>query len=90
MKSTSRTIGFAALSLLLLLLAACTNASTSSPAEETTSTTNTIETSAPAENTNKTTYPLTIENFTISGEGGEWKPKVQVFDKTPERVVANT
>ncbi|WP_339166644.1 ABC transporter substrate-binding protein [Paenibacillus sp. FSL R5-0341] len=90
MKFTSRTIGFAALSLLLLLLVACSNASTSSPAEETTSTTNATETSAPAENTNKTTYPLTIENFTISGEGGEWKPKAQVFDKAPERVVANT
>lgn len=90
MKFTSRTIGIAALSLLLLLLAACSNVSTSSTAKETTSTTNTTETSTSAQNTNKTTYPLTIENFTISGEGGEWKPKVQVFDKAPERVVANT
>lgn len=37
-----------------------------------------------------TVYPLTVENFTKSDEGAEWAAKSQVFDKAPERVVANT
>nr|WP_260866399.1 ABC transporter substrate-binding protein [Paenibacillus xylanexedens] len=91
LKCSSRTTFFAALTLLLLLLSACSsNTSTPSTAEDTTSQTGTTEAAAPAGTANQTTYPLTIENFAMSGEGGEWKPKAQVFEKAPERVVANT
>lgn len=82
---------FATLSLLLLLLSACSsNTSTPSTAEDTTSLSGASKAAAPTGAAHKTTYPLTIENFSISGEGGEWKNKAQVFDKAPERVVANT
>ncbi len=91
MKFTSRKILITCLSLMLLLLAACSNATTSNTdqtasGENTTST----ESTTTAADTNKTSYPLTVENFSISGEGGEWKPKSQTFEKAPERVVANT
>ncbi|MFF2481397.1 ABC transporter substrate-binding protein [Paenibacillus sp. NPDC058071] len=38
----------------------------------------------------KTTYPLTVKNYSLSGEGGSWSDKSQTFDKAPEKVVANT
>lgn len=38
----------------------------------------------------KTVYPLTIENYTLSGEGGTWSAKAQTFEKAPEKVIANT
>ncbi|THF81777.1 hypothetical protein E6C55_08185 [Cohnella fermenti] len=44
--------------------------------------------SAPA--AGRTVYPLTIENFTTSGDSGTWVKKNQTFEKAPERVVANT
>ncbi|PWW43258.1 MULTISPECIES: ABC transporter substrate-binding protein [Paenibacillus] len=90
MKFKFRTIWFASLSLLLLLLAACSNASSSTTTTSAAEGSHSSETAKQVENTGKTSYPLTIENFTISGEGGEWKPKSQTFEKAPERVVANT
>lgn len=77
--------------LLVLVLAGCTQ----SPASQAT----TAEGEAAAEaNANaqaqnaggKTAYPLTIENFALSGEGGTWQAKTQTFEKAPEKVVANT
>lgn len=38
----------------------------------------------------KSQYPLTIENFTKAEGGTKWEKKDQVFDKAPERVMANT
>ncbi|MBU5253017.1 ABC transporter substrate-binding protein [Lysinibacillus capsici] len=35
-------------------------------------------------------YPLTIENFTKAEGGSAWEKKDQVFDKAPERIMANT
>ncbi|MBH9788104.1 ABC transporter, partial [Clostridioides difficile] len=35
-------------------------------------------------------YPLTIENFTKAEGGSTWEKKDQVFDKAPERIMANT
>lgn len=90
MKFKYRIILFASLSLLLLLLAACSNASSSTTTTPAVEGSHSSETAKQVENTGKTSYPLTIENFTISGEGGEWKPKSQTFEKAPERVVANT
>lgn len=90
MKFKYRIILFASLSLLLLLLAACSNASSSTTTTPAVEGSHPSETAKQVENTGKTSYPLTIENFTISGEGGEWKPKSQTFEKAPERVVANT
>jgi len=82
------------LSLMLVLLAACSNATSTSTTEKgadtASSSSATVQSETTTEAAGKTTYPLTIENFTISGEGGEWKPKSQTFEKAPERVVANT
>ncbi|QLG39153.1 ABC transporter substrate-binding protein [Paenibacillus sp. E222] len=90
MKFKYRPTWFASLSLLLLLLAACSDASSSTTTTPAAEGSHSSETTTQVENTSKTSYPLTIENFTISGEGGEWKPKSQTFEKAPERVVANT
>lgn len=38
----------------------------------------------------KSQYPLTIENYTKAEGGTTWEKKDQVFDKAPERVMANT
>jgi iron complex transport system substrate-binding protein len=38
----------------------------------------------------KSQYPLTIENYTKAEGGTTWETKDQVFDKAPERVMANT
>ena len=35
-------------------------------------------------------YPLTIENYTKAEGGTTWEKKEQVFDKAPEKVMANT
>ncbi|MTW88279.1 ABC transporter substrate-binding protein [Virgibacillus dakarensis] len=35
-------------------------------------------------------YPLTIENYTKAEGGTTWEKKDQVFDKAPERIMANT
>ena len=35
-------------------------------------------------------YPLTIQNYTKAEGATEWKEKDQVFDKAPERILANT
>ncbi|MFT8321525.1 MAG: ABC transporter substrate-binding protein [Bacillus sp. (in: firmicutes)] len=35
-------------------------------------------------------YPLTVQNFTKAEGGTDWKNKDQVFDKAPERIMANT
>ncbi len=35
-------------------------------------------------------YPLTIENFSKAEGGSTWEKKDQVFDKAPERIMANT
>ncbi|PQP88815.1 ABC transporter substrate-binding protein [Paenibacillus sp. AR247] len=35
-------------------------------------------------------YPVTIENFTKAEGGTTWEKKEQVFDKAPERIMANT
>ncbi|MGM0125360.1 iron complex transport system substrate-binding protein [Enterococcus sp. AZ194] len=35
-------------------------------------------------------YPVTIQNFTKAEGGTEWRVKEQVFEKAPERVLANT
>ncbi|GAB2554568.1 ABC transporter substrate-binding protein [Gracilibacillus alcaliphilus] len=36
------------------------------------------------------TYPVTIANYTKSEGGASWEAKDQIFEKTPERVMANT
>ncbi|ASA20413.1 ABC transporter substrate-binding protein [Paenibacillus donghaensis] len=43
-----------------------------------------------AATSSKTVYPLTIENFSITGEGATPTAHPQTFDKAPEKVVANT
>ncbi|QSF46696.1 ABC transporter substrate-binding protein [Paenibacillus tianjinensis] len=79
--------------LMAVMIAACSsntkneNAAASTAAPTNSSNTAAEETAAPS---TKTVYPLTIENFTNSGEGTEWKAKSQTFDKAPEKVVANT
>ncbi|MFL1998952.1 ABC transporter substrate-binding protein [Lysinibacillus irui] len=35
-------------------------------------------------------YPLTVENFSKTEGGSTWEKKDQVFDKAPERIMANT
>ncbi|WP_178019159.1 ABC transporter substrate-binding protein [uncultured Paenibacillus sp.] len=35
-------------------------------------------------------YPLTIQNYTKAEGGTTWEKKDQVFDKAPERIMANT
>lgn len=35
-------------------------------------------------------YPVTIQNFTKAEGGTTWEKKEQVFDKAPERIMANT
>lgn len=42
------------------------------------------------EGVSSTSYPLTIVNHALSGEGGTWTGKEQRFEKSPEKVVANT
>ncbi|EOL42539.1 hypothetical protein RV11_GL000708 [Enterococcus phoeniculicola] len=39
---------------------------------------------------NTGTYPLTIKNYTKAEGGTQWHEKDQVFDKAPERILANT
>ncbi|WP_107943364.1 ABC transporter substrate-binding protein [Metasolibacillus sp. FSL H7-0170] len=58
----------------MLLLAACGN-STEQKTEGTAS---------------EAHYPLTIENFAKPEGGDAWSKKEQVFDKAPERIMANT
>ncbi|MGN4127598.1 ABC transporter substrate-binding protein [Lysinibacillus sphaericus] len=47
-------------------------------------------TSTSKETETKEHYPLTIENFTKAEGGSTWDKKDQVFDKAPERIMANT
>jgi len=35
-------------------------------------------------------YPLTIQNYSRTDEGASWEKKDQVFDRAPERIMANT
>ncbi|QTH43209.1 ABC transporter substrate-binding protein [Cohnella sp. LGH] len=35
-------------------------------------------------------YPLTIQNYSRADEGASWEKKDQVFDRAPERIMANT
>lgn len=35
-------------------------------------------------------YPVTIPNYTRTDEGANWEKKDQVFDRAPERIMANT
>ena len=35
-------------------------------------------------------YPLTIQNYSRTEEGASWEKKDQVFDRAPERIMANT
>lgn len=37
-----------------------------------------------------TVYPLTIQNFKKAEGGTTWEKKEQIFDKAPERIMANT
>ncbi|GIO41300.1 metal ABC transporter substrate-binding protein [Paenibacillus apis] len=64
---------------LALALSACGN--TAEP-------TGTQQSETPAPEASK--YPITIQNFAKAEGGTEWEPKEQVFDKAPERVMANT
>ncbi|WP_341300636.1 ABC transporter substrate-binding protein [Lysinibacillus sp. FSL H8-0500] len=58
----------------LLTLAACGNTSKETSEETPT----------------KEHYPLTVENFSRAEGGSTWDKKEQVFDKAPERIMANT
>ncbi|WP_018393156.1 ABC transporter substrate-binding protein [Bacillus sp. 37MA] len=42
------------------------------------------------ESDTKEHYPLTIQNYTKAEGGTTWEKKDQVFDKAPERIMANT
>ncbi|OAH57105.1 ABC transporter [Domibacillus aminovorans] len=42
------------------------------------------------ESETKEHYPLTIQNYTKAEGGTTWEKKDQVFDKAPERIMANT
>lgn len=35
-------------------------------------------------------YPVTIQNYARTDEGASWEKKDQVFDRAPERIMANT
>ncbi|WNS43907.1 ABC transporter substrate-binding protein [Paenibacillus sp. MMS20-IR301] len=79
--------------LLTAILSACSsNTQNKNAAAATEAPANSAESvaEATAVPSTKTIYPLTIENYTNSGEGTEWKAKAQIFDKAPEKVVANT
>ncbi|MEC1177985.1 ABC transporter substrate-binding protein [Metasolibacillus meyeri] len=58
----------------MLLLAACGNSSDKKTEEA----------------ASESHYPLTVENFAKAEGGSEWTTKEQVFDKAPERIMANT
>lgn len=62
----------------MLTLTACGGAANSGSAEE--------QTQALAESH----YPLTIQNYTKAEGGTVWEKKEQVFNKAPERIMANT
>ena len=81
--------------LLMSFMAACSsgNTSQSGPSASVTDTSGSSSESPAGTDSGagkRTVYPLTIENYTVSGESLEAEPKQQVFDKAPERVVANT
>lgn len=48
------------------------------------------ETSSTAETQTEDHYPLTIKNYTKAEGATTWEEKEQVFDKAPERIMANT
>ncbi|MFL0554537.1 MULTISPECIES: ABC transporter substrate-binding protein [Paenibacillus] len=88
-----------ALSLTLLLaLTACGGGNTSTGSTSTSSgsasaqnqTENQAQNQAQNQEAAATQYPLTIVNYTKAEGGTEWKEKEQVFDKAPERIMANT
>ncbi|MGN7455132.1 ABC transporter substrate-binding protein [Paenibacillus pasadenensis] len=93
--STSVSARFKAGSILLatLLLSACSANGDNAPASSATPSPSSAPPAAsasPSPAAAKTAYPLTIQNFTLKAEGGEWEAKDQTFDKAPERVVVNT
>jgi len=84
---------------IVLVLSACSSSNDSSidANNNVQSTTNNSAANAPTDEGKtdegaasivQTTYPLTISNYKT--ENGTWVAKEQTFDKTPERVVANT
>ncbi|WP_338553672.1 ABC transporter substrate-binding protein [Paenibacillus sp. KS-LC4] len=91
-----RKMTFLALPLALAVTAGCSSASTNSagssispsPSAEATASAAVVE--ASPNPGGKTTYPLSIENYTLSTESGSYQPKTQTFEKAPERIVANT
>ncbi|GKU82054.1 ABC transporter substrate-binding protein [Niallia sp. NCCP-28] len=48
------------------------------------------KTSSTEEAKAKDHYPLTVQNYTKAEGGTTWEEKKQVFDKAPERIMANT
>ncbi|MBP1975278.1 ABC transporter substrate-binding protein [Cohnella thailandensis] len=87
------------LAICLVVLAGCSsnsnNEGAASPSESSSASASpsASQSAAPSESApaaGKTSYPLTIENYTSSGDSGTWVKKNQTFEKAPERVVANT
>lgn len=72
----------------LMMSAALTLALALSACGNTAGTTGTQQSETPTPEASK--YPITIQNFAKAEGGTEWEPKEQVFDKAPERVMANT
>ncbi|WP_059051720.1 ABC transporter substrate-binding protein [Paenibacillus senegalimassiliensis] len=78
--------------LLLAIVAGC--GSVASPEDSLTGQENAGSNSASSSGeegvAGSTSYPLTIVNHALSGEGGTWTAKEQRFEQSPEKVVANT
>ncbi|MEO3947752.1 ABC transporter substrate-binding protein [Gorillibacterium sp. CAU 1737] len=80
---------------LMVALTACGNTTKSGSSEPTATSTATAQATAAATTAATTpaetvTYPVTIPNFKKAEGGTTWDAKEQVFDKAPERIMANT
>ncbi|WP_229521916.1 ABC transporter substrate-binding protein [Paenibacillus monticola] len=87
----SKYVPLTAVLLMAVMIAACSsNTQNQNEAANSTAGADSNTQAEEAAPSSKTVYPLTVENFTNNGEGTEWKAKSQIFDKAPEKVVANT
>ncbi|WP_058303142.1 ABC transporter substrate-binding protein [Gorillibacterium timonense] len=80
---------------LMVALSACGNTTKSGSSEPAATSTATAQATAVATAAATTpvetvTYPVTIQNFKKAEGGTTWEAKEQVFDKAPERIMANT
>ncbi|MEC0167561.1 ABC transporter substrate-binding protein [Paenibacillus graminis] len=91
-KSFKRYMPLLAVLVMAVMLAACSSGTKNAnePSESAAPANSAPASTQEAAPSTRTVYPLTIENYTNNGEGTEWKVKSQIFDKAPEKVVANT